>query len=220
MVTASGLLDAMEGVAYVTDLDGIILDVGCEHFDRFARSEAGNNGLTGREVLGTSLFSYVSEGAVRDMVMRIHRRATSSMEGSLTFETRCDSVKVKRMILNSVRPIVEDGEVKAVLYQSITASEKMRPPVMLVSTGDGVKVMQERDAVRYLHMCSYCARVGLPFNAPEEDMTWVSGPEYYKIYGDYPVSITHGICSDCFGALDAALKRPGSGDTVSLNQET
>lgn len=215
-VSASGLLEAMEGIAFVTDLDGMIVQVGRTRFDKFAEKEFGGSDLRSEKVVGQSLFEYSSEGPVRDMVKRIHRRVASGQFGSLTFEARCDAAKIERTILNSVRPIMNNGAVAAVLYQSITASEKMRPPVMYYTNQAEVKVLEERRTARQLHICSYCARVGLPFGAEQRDLTWVSGPEYYKIHGDRPVSVTHGICNTCYGTLDDALSKSTSGATLSL----
>ena len=92
-LAAQDLLDAMEGVTWLTDLEGTILAVGQRNWGLFA-ADNGAPGLSWQSVVGTSAFAGIQGSAVQAAYRRLHaavssgRRTADRVRISLRFANR------------------------------------------------------------------------------------------------------------------------------------
>lgn len=190
------LLDALDGVSYMTDVDGTILAVGRDGWDR-ALARAGSAIAPAPEsVIGRSLFDFVRGEKVRETYRRHMALVAQPGRRPRVFEYRCDTpgaARVLRMAISALRR--DDGGLAGYLFQSVELNSVERVPIALFS----FETMPDDDqGLPYLGMCSYCQRVRFPAGSPEFEGEWIEATEYYRRGGDHGVVISHGVCPDCF----------------------
>ncbi len=100
---AQSLLDAMDGIAYLVDADGVILAVGAASWSSFA-AENSAPFLTVEAVVGSSLFSQVQGRDVQDACRKIHDAVCQERFPVVTYEYRCDAPEAERRMRMSVTP--------------------------------------------------------------------------------------------------------------------
>ena len=69
---ALGLLNALEGIAYIVDTEGQVVAVGAQAWNEAAEWGGASSDISAEAVIGTNLFDAVSGGPVRAIARRIH----------------------------------------------------------------------------------------------------------------------------------------------------
>lgn len=187
------LLNALEGVCYVCDFDGTFLQVGAENWDT-AAAERNAAHLQADKLVGTNLFSFIAGEEVKDAYYGYFRDLQQGRTKEISFEYRCDAPDVRREMRMCLSAVSDSGRPVAVLSQSLTLSETMRPVVSLFDTAYLQSLAGSRNDLPILRMCSYCHDVKVSGAADE----WRSPEAYYRAGGTSQVRISHGICPACF----------------------
>lgn len=190
------LLDALEGVTYVTDRSGVIQEVGAAAWNDFAE-ENGAPHLTVDAVRGRSIFDMVAGEDVRDVYRSMHQAVVSGDRPRACFTFRCDSPGTERLMRMSISRLHGEQDF-GVLYQSQLIRSENRPTMELFSR-EHLEAAARDDAAarRLLVLCSYCQRV----TDDDEPRRWIEATTYYAEGGSSDVRISHGICADCLSHL-------------------
>jgi hypothetical protein len=196
--TTTQLLDAMEGVAYLTDPAGTLIAIGERGWNLFAAENA-VPGLTARAALGTSMFDAIHGDTVRDAYRRLHDAVVTGRRAQTVFEYRCDSPIAERHMRMAISPILGPDGICAVLYQSQIVAEAPRLPVPLFAPD--ARLVRERQPPpapgQMVVLCSFCQRVAWPMGASERAPRWISVAEFYRRGGPEDAVVTDGICAAC-----------------------
>jgi hypothetical protein len=190
--STEALLDAIPGVAYVVDREGVILAFSRGPFMEDVRLPAASGyGHT----IGSSLFSIVQGEQVQRSYRSMHEAACRGQFNTFGFAYRCDAPNVERNMFMSISRIVEGSEAVAVLYQSIIVSELYRAPLPLFR----FEALAERAAPsdHVVTLCSYCQKVAWQV-AEAGHAEWIEAVEFYRRGGPTDAAVTHGICETCF----------------------
>jgi hypothetical protein len=169
------LVDSLDRIGWVS-----------ENWDRFASANESPE-LCGSTVIGTELWSHVSDLTLRHLLQRIFAKARAS-RGPLFLTCRCDAPNLRRDL--EVR--VESSDGASVCVTSTVTSEVPRP-VTLASTSSDV----------FVRLCSWCNAIDVAGNWVEletavEKLGLLLGPHYPQI--------THALCRKCEDVLRAAAK--------------
>ncbi len=192
------VLDALEGVSYLTAPDGTILAVGQPGWDDFAASARTTRVQAGR-VIGEMLFSFVSGAEVRQVQMALHDQVVSRAKSRVTFDYRCDGPDTERRMRMSLTPVLRDAKIVGVLYQSIILEQFSRPRIGLFDQYDRVADTYNNGQV--LKVCSYCHDVAWPVPRQPETYLWIEPEDYYRRGGTSDVLVSHGICPVCYDRM-------------------
>lgn len=199
-LTAGQLFDALEGVVYLTDPDGIILAVGEQGWTRFA-ADNGAAGLTARSVVGTSIFTALVGEAVVDAYRRLHASVADGRRAEVVFEYRCDSPIAERLMRMSITPI--HGEtggsngVIAILYQSQMLSEVARPALRLFERTNRAGRKTPAEAEQAVALCSFCQRLLWPPREGGRTARWLPAADFVRAGGNVDATVVESICQDC-----------------------
>jgi hypothetical protein len=196
LVTAARLLDAMEGVAYLTDRDAIILAIGQHGWTQFADDNAAP-WLTADAVIGTSLLAAMTGDAVRDAYRRLHDAVSSGRRAVTVFEYRCDAPIAERHMRMSITAVGGEAGVAAVLYQSQMLAEATRPPLRLFARELRLSNQKAAAAIPCVRLCSFCQRVGWPLEADGTRPRWIDATDYYRRGGPADVTVVDTVCPSC-----------------------
>jgi hypothetical protein len=190
------LLDAMEGVAYLTDRDAMILAVGQRGWLAFATENAAP-WLTAEAMVGTSLFDAIDGQASRDAWRRLHVAVASGQRTATVFEYRCDAPGAERHMRMSITAVTADGGVAAILYQSQMLAEVRRLPLPLLSADMRESLRRPPPPKHVVVLCSFCQRVAWPPPGDGRARRWISAVEFYRRGGPPDTAISNGICPPC-----------------------
>jgi hypothetical protein len=193
--SAESLLDAMEGVCYVVDSEGVISVVGRPRWRAFAEQNNASRLGAASNVVGRSLLDFVQGEEVRQSYRSFTEELQSGRRQSVSFEFSCDAPEKSRRMRMCITPILAGGRISGFLFQSVLLEENLRPPIDLF---DPQVLMAELAAARQLpilKMCSYCQFVAAP--SVSVDAEWVSAETYYRRGGTSEVRMSHGICPGC-----------------------
>jgi hypothetical protein len=188
------LLDALDGVAYVTDCDGVIVDVGPQNWTDAAVG-FGWNGPSPTALVGLSLFDAITAGDVRTVYRRLHDFVATGGRPRVTFTCRCDQANVVRRMRMSVGAVHSQDGVQGVLYHSQIIAQHERPPLGILMPADAVLALRE-DTRPIISICSFCQTV-----RAAGTNEWVQPEEYYRRGGQSDVRISHGVCPHCESSL-------------------
>lgn len=191
------LLDAIDGVSYLTDGEGVIMACGRPGWERALRQADAAAPLPVETVIGRRLLDFIAGPKVRD-TYRLHMERAAAMPGSpRSFECRCDTPELSRVIRMSISALPEVAAGKpGFLFQSVVVRTAERVPVALFAFPPP-KADQSADAP-FLGLCSYCHDVRFPAGSAEGEGEWIDAVEYYRRGGDNAVVISHGVCPRCF----------------------
>lgn len=189
------MLDALDGTAYVTDIEGRLICVGPQNWDDFANQNAGA-ALAGSPSIGHRIVDGISGDAVRALYQRVHQTAVSG-ERRIAFTFRCDAPDVERRMRMAIGPLRAGGAVVGVIYQSTILSERARPPMRFLEAAAALEQFKE-DRGPIIASCSFCARIEWPTGS---DGPWVEPEVYYQRGGVSEVRISHGVCPGCAGDM-------------------
>lgn len=197
------LLEAMDGIAYVTRPDGRILAYGRTRWDDFAAANGGEALLDPAAVLGCNLFDCIAGEPVKRAYRQwIDAVLQAKASHPATFAYRCDAPAVRRelrMAISRIDTCIEAGPEPAVLFQSVVLHATSRPPLNIYDTEALVRDARSRLTLQLVTMCSFCQRLRWPPGAqPPEPSAWIEAEQYYAKGGRSEVAISHGICEDCF----------------------
>jgi hypothetical protein len=197
----SELLDALDGVAYVTDRDGVIVDVGPKNWTE-AAAGYGWNGPSPEAMLGRSVFDAVTAGDVRSIYRQLHDFVVSGGRPRVTFTCRCDQADIVRRMRLSIGAVRSQDGVQGVLYHSQIIAQHERPPLGFLMPADAVHSLRE-DARPIISMCSFCHTVRVA-----DTNEWVQPEEYYRRGGRSDVRLSHGVCPQCESSLMEIETKP------------
>jgi hypothetical protein len=195
------VLDALDGVAYATDLDGRIIGVGAESWAEGARANNWSPPAP-ESLIGRSLFDVISEGEVRSVYLRLHEAVTNGLKRRVMFTCRCDSPDAAREMRMSIGCLRDGAGICAVLYHSQIITQRERPPIPFLDPDEAIKMMRD-DTRAILRVCSFCQKV----SRPGAD-NWMTAEVYYRSGGDSDVRLSHGVCNECEANL---FEQPSSG---------
>lgn len=202
----ASLLDGLDGIAYVTDRTGTILSIGRSNWNAFAKANGGESLCDGNGVVGCSVFSFVTGPAVAELYRRWFDAVLHGRAPRARVLTRCDSPGVRRELMVTITPLAgAHGRTEAMLFQSQTLSEELRPKINLFDFAAERRRLSGQAALPVLAMCSYCQNVRSPAGSSDDDGSWMSAERYYQQGGPADVRISHGICPDCFARETLAL---------------
>lgn len=199
-VDAQRLLEAIDGVAYLVDAEGIVRAIGTGAWDQFAEANDAA-GLTATSVTGRSLFAGMAGARVREICRRLHYDVCVARRPAISYEFRCDAPGVERRMQMSVRPVIGASGVVLALYQSQMLVEAPRLPLGLLSPERRVHSTVDASAFPIVGLCSFCHAVAWPISAAEEDRNWIGIDDYYRRGGEKNVQVSHGICPACVARL-------------------
>lgn len=192
-VAMESLLDAMEGIAYLIDADGIIVAVGREGWRSFAQDNATPAMAEAEAVVGRPLLSFIHGEAVRHAYEGYLEALRSGRRRALSFEFSCDSPSLARRMRLCISTVKKGSAPAGFLFQSLLLEERMRPPVSLFDAAVITAALEEMRGQPLLSLCSYCQRVA----TGAEEREWIPAESYYQRGGSSAVRISHGICPDC-----------------------
>lgn len=195
------LLDAIDGVAYVVDVDGVIRTIGATNWQAFARE----NDVPALEavdaLIGKSLFDFIAGETVRDTYRFFLRELLDGMMDRLTLENRCDAPGLLRLMHMSITPMRNDGEISGFLFQNVLVESFTRPPMAIFAFANQSPDSSATDDRPVVGMCSFCQRIASlpgsdPRGAPDAN-GWEDAEAYYRKGGTSDVRISHAVCDEC-----------------------
>ena len=195
-LSATQLLEAMEGVAWLTDPAGAILAVGQRNWSLFA-IDNGAPELTADAVVGRSLFAAIQGDDVQTAYHRMHIAVASGRRVQSIFEYRCDSPIAERHMRMSISGVSNTGQVLAVLYQSQIIEERIRTPLPLFEWRE--RRMPEHAPV--VAVCAFCQRVQWPVGDAAGRRRWIAAADYYRRGGPDDAAVQSGVCPRCEGQM-------------------
>lgn len=166
-----------------------------EAWDRFASTNDGAE-IAASEVLGRSLWDFISDGATRQLYQQIVARVRRG--GQAQFKLRCDSPSCRRHLEMTIRAVGAD-EVEFAT-RSLQAAE--RPPISLFARGT-----PRSSAV--LRVCAWCNRVDVDTDTWAEVEVAVERLKLFEA-GQVP-QLTHGVCAACFATMTSVANDLNTG---------
>ena len=195
-------LDALDGISYLTHLDGTIGAIGAARWNVFAR-ENGAPDLLDHCVVGRNLFDFVSGAEVQSSLRQIMRELAVRGRAAYVVPFRCDAPDRLRNMRQSITPVFGDNQCRGFLFQSVELESYQRPPIDLYDFKARMQRATEDRTLPIVVICSWCLQVRSPTVTADN---WMSAEEYYAAGGRSDVQISHGICKVCADGL-----RLGSG---------
>ncbi len=206
-------LNALDGVAYLVDGDGRILEVGEPAWSGSLRRYGAPSGGV-RAIIGQCLFDAIHGAEVRCAYQALHRAVLGGERPFVAFEMRCDAPDVRRLLRMSITAPHEPLAPPAVLYQSQLLSAVSRPRVSLFDPQSIVEHVRLDAGLPIVRISSFFHRVAWPVQAPTG---WTAAEDYYRLGGPADVRTRHGGCPDC---ADRVFQRPDAGEALGTGRAT
>ena len=187
------LLNALDGVVYLTDFQGDFLAWGRDRWSGFA---AENGAPHLRDPAQLNTIASCSDPETAAAYRTLYRAFESGKLDSYSFGLRCDTPRLKRELRMALSLLVLEGQRLGIVHHCVALSETERPLVRMFQTALA-KASADRPMIR---MCSYCLRVADPEG-------WIEPEQYYARGGLADVNISHGICMDCHERIVAPILR-------------
>lgn len=197
-----GLLNALDGICYVADADGQILEIGEPAWSK-SLQRLNAAGHSAASFIGRNLFDIMKGAEVRATYRAIHSAVLRETRPHVSFELRCDSPDVRRVLRMSISALREAGSAPAVLYQSQVLSAVSRPWMSLFDAARIVDNVRQDAGLSIVRVCSFCQRVAPQTQNAQE---WLPAEDYYRLGGPAEVRVSHGVCPRCTGALSPAAR--------------
>lgn len=201
------LLQALDGIAYVTDRAGAIVAYGHRRWNAFAHANDAAPWSRPERVLGTNVLEVTQGGETRAAYRAfLERLARSPDEEPIVFPFRCDAPDRRREQKMAIAGLWTQGRHRGFLFHATLLDEQTRPPLDIYDFHALTRALRENARRPHVGMCSFCQRVRFEAGGAAE---WLDGPEYYRRGGGSDVVISHGVCPDCHSrwvgdhALDA-----------------
>lgn len=196
------VLNAFDGICYALDLEGNIVGVGPDNWNRFANL-AGDTTPGARAVKRRNLFDFIAGDQVRDQLRDVMDKLISGTATDWVMPYRCDAPDTKRNMRISLRPIKNGEAVIGFLFQSVTLDESQRPPLDIFEFMKIEETLKKEGEFPLVSMCSYCQRVKDGLHTSGE---WTEAETYYANGGTSRVRLSHGICPNCRETAIASFK--------------
>jgi len=190
------LLEALDGIAYLTDREGTILAAGRHGWSSFA-AENGAPQLSVESVVGSSMFSHMAGDAVLKAYRDMHAAVWSGQKPRIGFRWRCDSPDVRRDMHMSISMAVGHAGHSAALYQSQVVTAERRPAMDLLSRSIQRTDPQGATASPEVLVCCWCHGVA-PASQPAADGgRWTSLEDFCARGVPAGARVFQGICPAC-----------------------
>jgi hypothetical protein len=190
-------LNALDGICYLADGDGRIIDVGQpawrDSLRRYGVEDPGS-----AYVVGQRLFDIIQGAEVQVAYQRIHQAVLNGARSHVAFEMRCDGPDVRRLLRMSVSLLREPHGPAAVLYQSQLLSAVSRPWMSLFDPQRIVAEIRKNGGLPIAKICSFCHRVAWPV---QDASGWILAEDYYRLGGPPEMRTSHGVCPHCAEAV-------------------
>lgn len=190
-------LESLDGIAYVTDRQGVITAIGETNWTRFARENDASD-LSAQSVLGRNLIDFVTGQEVRDQISAAMEHLAVDPRSRWVQPYRCDSPGRRRFMRQSITPIFFEQDCVGFVFQSIELWSEQRLPIELFDFRRMEQRAAEDPDLPLVTMCSWCQRVRFE---PVTGARWMEAEDYYAAGGTSKVRLTHGVCEDCLGRL-------------------
>ena len=198
--STEALLDAIDGVAYAVDGNGIILG-----FSRGPFLPVEGDGVSrawdSASVVGTSIYAQLHGAEVIESYHMLHAAVWSRGQPAIGFAFRCDAPDVERHMRMSLSLIRNGVTPAAVLYQSTVITEIPRVPLPLFAADLLTSRRPYDGAEPVVKLCSYCQKVAWPVDDDTTARMWIEAAEYCRRGGGSDVMISHSVCEACFGRI-------------------
>lgn len=199
-ISAQQLLEAMDGIAYLTAIDGKILAVSTSSWEEFSTINQAPH-LTPEHVIGKIIFDLFQGEEIRKAYHAMHDAVCDSKRSEISFAYRCDSPETERHMHLCMKAVRDEGEVIGVLYQSQLVDALPRAPMEIFSHKRLITLNPSYRFDQILSLCSYCHDVAWPIGAQRERQDWIKPEEYYRRAGTNEVVVSHGICPSCYDTV-------------------
>lgn len=199
--SAEALLQAVSGVAYAVDRDGVILGGPFMPQGDIPALRRRDHDLG----VGRNLFEVVKGDAVRDGYLQLHRAVWTGITEAVGFNYRCDEPATERHMWMSLSRIAGDTGTIAILYQSIIIRELSRPPLPLFAF-ERPATAGTIGADGMVTLCAYCQRVAWPQRTGPGEAEWIEAAEFYRRGGRTDVVVSHGLCEACIERVIAPVQ--------------
>ena len=123
-------LDAMDGLTFETDRDGIIRDIGTNNWNAFA-IQNGAPEIEAEAVLNRNLFDFIEGTQVQGQFRQVMERIALDPNWAWVLPFRCDRPDRKRNICQSLKPIFSGNMCTGFIFQSVETHSQQRPPIGL-----------------------------------------------------------------------------------------
>lgn len=203
-LTAQQLLDGMPGPVYVVDGDGRFLLVGRRNWGRQVAGAPGQ--VDPATLVGRNLFDFICGDDVQDLYRAILRRLRADPSQAYALPYRCDAPGMMREFRLTVSAV--DGEdCPGFLFASQPVQQLQRPPIPLFDYQAHVALLAD-PSVPVLTICSLCHRVKANPGEEQDPGNWIDPEQYYRDGGSSRVSLSHGLCPDCYQQFKSDLGLP------------
>jgi hypothetical protein len=202
---AQALLDAMDGITYVLDRDGVILQC-CSGANEPLPSDPAHAGDL--IVRGRCVYDSIQGEPVKAIYRRLNDMVWSRRRPKLSFYFRCDTPGLERLMRMSLGLILRDGEPGGVLYQSVPVHEVPRLPLPLFDNLFVPRAPRSEQGRQVVVLCAFCLNIGWPPAAGAAPQEWIDAADYYRRGGLSDVTISHGVCEPCAARVLAGADDP------------
>jgi hypothetical protein len=185
-------LDAMEGVAYLTSLNGVLVAYGRKNWDRFAHENQAEELALPENVCGRHLSSFITGSLTRATHEAAARMVLKGRSRLITYSYRCDAPDLRRDMQMTISVMERNSERIGLLYHSVCLRETPQEPLGFLER-DTSSLPSE---AKVLRVCSYCRSVRYPPDA--EESVWMTPEQYRALGGGTKMTLSHGICPDCW----------------------
>jgi len=205
-LSPQSILNAMDGLAYLADTEGVIRVIGQPSWDRFV-DEAGAPGARGEAIVGRSIFEMIEGREIAEVTRTLHEAVGRGRRNEIVFNYRCDAPALKRQMRMAITAVRIGGDIAGVLYQSHLLWEAQRPPVGLFDPARHATRRPAEPETRTVRLCSYCHEIAWPPGPPADDIAaeWIPPEEYYRRGGGEDVLVSHAACPRCHRMLMAEI---------------
>lgn len=171
--------------SYDVDLNGVIVRVDAEQWERFALDNGAPGIAEPASILGKRFADLVA-GPARDLFGFMLAAAQTGQFLECEYEFRCDAPHRDREMEMRVEPLMDGDVMTGLRFTSTVLREHDRiGSVLLAKTADPATMGP------LLRMCSYCKRVD------HQTDGWIDPREYESRGYPTDVAITHGVCPAC-----------------------
>lgn len=188
------LLEALDGIVYVTNFRGDLLACGTRRWARFA---ADNGASHLGNPSGLNTLASCSDPETAEAYGIIYDAFRVGKLDSYSFGFRCDTPGLKRELRMALNTLILDGERVGIIHHCVSLQEQDRPLVRLLENP-----LADASKKEVIRMCSYCLRI-----KDEQWQRWIEAEDYYRSGGQSDVGISHGICPDCHARVVLPILR-------------
>lgn len=195
----TGILEALDGVSYVADDSGRIINFGRRNWNSFAADNNGPDLCDASAFLGRNILDFITGEDVRTAYDRFMKTLLNGRRKRIVFGFTCDAPQIHRDMRMAITVIAPQNAPPAFLFQSIVLHSSERAPIPLFDFRGLLEAAAgSREDLPFLGMYSYCQMVRFPAGSTEETGVWLPSEDYYRRGGKVPVQISHGICPSCY----------------------